>query len=183
MEKQRRGSQAVMAALLLALTLAVVAAAAGAVGSTDGARKATAKYDSLSTAKHHGYRVLKDKNGITCISMDDMPGMGAMGVHYVQGANVADGKIKAADPEALVYAPTAKGLKLAALEYVVLKSAWDARHRTAPALFGHTFNFTPAGNRYGLPAFYSLHAWLWKDNPSGEFSMWNPSVSCHGKRG
>jgi hypothetical protein len=27
----------------------------------------------------------------------------------------------------------------------------------------------PAGNRYGLPAFYELHAWLWKDNPIGLF--------------
>ena len=43
--------------------------------------------------------------------------------------------------------------------------------------------FHPAGeedqsNRFGLPAFYSLHAWIWKHNPSGTFSMWNPNVSC-----
>jgi hypothetical protein len=46
------------------------------------------------------------------------------------------------------------------------------------AVFGQQFNFTPAGNRYGLPAFYSLHAWIWKHNPSGTFAMWNPTVSC-----
>lgn len=37
---------------------------------------------------------------------------------------------------------------------------------------------TSAENRYGLPAFYSLHAWVWKANPSGDFAMWNPEVSC-----
>ena len=45
-------------------------------------------------------------------------------------------------------------------------------------LFGHEFNFTDAPNRYGLPPFYSLHAWVWKDNPAGTFEMWNPSVHC-----
>ena len=34
------------------------------------------------------------------------------------------------------------------------------------------------GNRYGLPAFYSLHAWIWKHNPAGPFEMWNPDVHC-----
>jgi hypothetical protein len=36
----------------------------------------------------------------------------------------------------------------------------------------------PEGNRYGLPAFHALHAWIWKFNPSGTFAMWNPRVSC-----
>ena len=40
------------------------------------------------------------------------------------------------------------------------------------------FDFTDAPNRYGLPPFYSLHAWIWKDNPAGAFEMWNPSVHC-----
>lgn len=39
---------------------------------------------------------------------------------------------------------------------------------------------TPAGNRYGLPAFYSLHAWVWTENPWGMFNMWNPSLQCAG---
>jgi hypothetical protein len=45
-------------------------------------------------------------------------------------------------------------------------------------LFGHRFNFTPGGNRFGLPAFFSLHAWLWYDNPAGTFEMFNPRVHC-----
>ena len=29
-----------------------------------------------------------------------------------------------------------------------------------------------------LPAYYSLHAWLYKKNPSGLLAPWNPQVSC-----
>ncbi len=47
-----------------------------------------------------------------------------------------------------------------------------------PLLFGQQFMLTPGDNRYGLPAFYSLHAWIWKSNPTGMFSMWNPAASC-----
>ena len=104
---------------------------------------------------------------------------------------VKDPAIDAKRPEALVYAPDKRGgLHLAALEYVVIKSDWDAEQvvpqssvavRDIPAppmLFGQEFNFTNAPNRYGLPPFYSLHVWLWKDNPAGTFAMWNPTVHC-----
>jgi hypothetical protein len=36
----------------------------------------------------------------------------------------------------------------------------------------------PSPNRYGLPPFYELHAWVWKHNPSGMFNDWNPLVTC-----
>jgi hypothetical protein len=84
-------------------------------------------------------------------------------------------------PEALVYAPGRHGtLSLAAVEYVVVKKAWLATHKHRPQLFGHHFNLTPAPNRFGLPAFYSLHVWAWKHNPHGTFQMWNPKVTCPG---
>jgi hypothetical protein len=35
-----------------------------------------------------------------------------------------------------------------------------------------------AGNRYGLPDFYELHAWIWKFNPLGMHNDWNPDVTC-----
>ena len=69
-------------------------------------------------------------------------------------------------------------LSLVAVEYVVFQEDWEAAHDAPPALFGHEFMLTPEGNRYGLPPFYALHAWVWKDNPSGQFTMWNPEVSC-----
>jgi hypothetical protein len=59
-----------------------------------------------------------------------------------------------------------------------IKDAWDATHSSPPALFGQEFMVTPSPNRFGIPAFYALHAWIWKENPSGLFSPWNPRVSC-----
>jgi hypothetical protein len=47
-----------------------------------------------------------------------------------------------------------------------------------PSLFGEPFEATGADNRYGLPPYYSLHAWIWKNNPSGMFKDWNPKVTC-----
>jgi hypothetical protein len=35
-------------------------------------------------------------------------------------------------------------------------------------------------NRYGIPAYYSLHVWAWRHNPTGVFGDWNPKVSCDG---
>jgi hypothetical protein len=139
-------------------------------------KHATARYHSVAVAEKAGYGRFVDVDGVACI---DMPGMGAMGVHYVKGSLVGDGKIDALTPEAVVYEPGRAGhLHLVAVEYVVIQQAWDANHRKPPALFGHQFDFTASPNRYGLPPFYSLHAWVWKHNPAGTFAMWNPRVSC-----
>jgi hypothetical protein len=187
-------------AVALAFTSAVLLASQAGTASayeyhesttsmTAPARSATAKYHSLTVAKKAGYSILADSAGISCIAE---PQMGAMGVHYVKGDLVKDPAIDAKHPEALVYAPDGHGgLHLAALEYVVIKSNWDASQAEPPTmgyptavapgppmLFGHEFNFTNAPNRYGLPPFYSLHVWLWKNNPAGTFTMWNHSVHC-----
>jgi hypothetical protein len=139
-------------------------------------RTATDAFHNIATAEQHGYALLPDAAGIACIAM---PGMGAMGVHWANPKLVGDPAIVKRHPEALVYAPGRRGtLTLAAVEYVTLQAAWDADHSTRPTLFGHRFNLTTAPNRFGLPAFYSLHVWVWKDNPAGTFAMWNPTVHC-----
>jgi hypothetical protein len=67
----------------------------------------------------------------------DMPGMRAMGVHYVNGSLVGDGKVDALTPEATVHETGRAGrLHLVAVEYVVIQQAWDATHARPPALFG-----------------------------------------------
>ena len=171
---------ALAGAAMLAVSVVGVAGAGSSkhLDSLATVEQATTKYHDLAIAKQNGYGLLKDAKGISCIAMTGMPEMGAMGVHYANTKLVGDGKIAPTTPEAVVYAPTNGKLKLAALEYVVLKSAWDAHHSYAPSLFGHKFDFTPAGNRYGLPAFYSLHAWIYRHNPSGTYTMWNPEVHC-----
>ncbi len=102
-----------------------------------------------------------------------------MGDHFVKFSELIDGEIDATEPEALVYERRNDGsFKLVALEYIVFKAAWDANHGSKPALFGQEFDTTLSPNRYGLDPFYSLHAWIWKDNPSGLLRPWNPRVSC-----
>jgi hypothetical protein len=160
---------------LVAALLGVAAFAAPAQAAPDdlaAARAATARYHNA----HPGYSLLTDAAGIACI---DNPGEGGMGIHYVNGALVGDGKVSAATPELVVYEPLAGGRqRLVAAEYVVLQAAWDAQHDEAPELFGREFELVQAGNRYGLPAFYELHAWLWQHNPAGMFEDWNPRVTC-----
>jgi hypothetical protein len=164
---------------LAALALGVLVAASTATGDTDGlgaVRAQTAGFHDFDAALADGRGELRDALGIACI---EAPGLGAMGIHYVKGSIVGDGAIDASNPEAVIYEPQANGrMRLVALEYVVFKADWDAAHPSPPSLFGQTFNFTPSPNRYGLPPFYSLHAWIWKHNPSGMFAPWNPEVSC-----
>ena len=94
-----------------------------------------------------------------------------MGIHYVNKAYLGDDAVDIAKPEAVMYEPMADGaLELVAVEYISLKGP--------AALNGQLFSFTNAPNRYGLPAFYELHVWAWKDNPKGPFTDNNPDVSC-----
>ena len=87
----------------------------------------------VDVANATGYDLFTDAAGIACI---DKPGEGTMGVHYVNGALVGDPEEDAATPEALVYEPTRNGrLRLVAVEYVVIKAAWDATHEGRPSLF------------------------------------------------
>jgi hypothetical protein len=171
---------------LAILAAAVTAATAGVTALVASASQPPLEQARAATAGAHdgvpaGYGILKDAAGIACIDMPPMPGMpgGAMGIHYVNGDYVGDPGVDPAKPEALVYEPEKNGqLRLVALEYVTFQAAWDATHSSPPSLFGQTFNLTPSPNRFGLPAFYSLHAWIWKNNPAGMFAMWNPDVTC-----
>jgi hypothetical protein len=70
-------------------------------------------------------------------------------------------------------------LKLTGADYLVIASTWDAAHPgVPPQLMGQIFHYFEAPNRFGLPAFYTLHVWAWKDNPNGAFVNWHPDVSC-----
>ncbi len=137
--------------------------------------RGTAAFHNVAKAESAGYGEFTDAQGIACI---ENPGVGAMGIHYANGALVGDTELDPARPEVLVYEPRHGRLRLVALEYVVFQAAWDAENRTPPSLFGQRFSLTPSPNRYGIPAHYELHVWLWKSNPSGLFADWNPRVVC-----
>ena len=108
------------------------------------------------------------------------PDRGAMGVHYISQALVGDGEIDALRPEALIYEPSRGGLRLVGVEFIVDSATWLANHTSPPMLEGQAFQFVDSPNRYGLPAFFELHVWAWRDNPNGAFVDWNTRVTCEG---
>ena len=113
-------------------------------------------------------------NGVSCI--DDPAGTGNMGYHYANPTLLGDGKIDPFHPEAVLYERKHDGFRLTAIEYIVIAQQWTG-HKP-PRLFGQEFMLVDAPNRFGLPAFYMLHVWLWKANPLGLFNPYNPRVHC-----
>jgi hypothetical protein len=130
----------------------------------------TVGYHDVSTAEGEGYAQFLD-----CVHED---GHGAMGIHFVNGDLAGDTVLDPLRPEALLYEPVAGKLRFVGVEYVVFAEAWHAAHDDPPRLMGQPLKFVDAPNRYDLPPFYELHAWVWEQNPSGLFSDWNASVSC-----
>jgi hypothetical protein len=162
-------------ALILALAVLPVLAAVGAAvaaGAFDGPKNSTARFHDIEKAKEAGYTVkVIDQAGLQCIAQ---PGEGAMGIHMLN-PSLLDGTIDADKPELLVYERRNDGsMKLVALEYLIFQSASNGR----PSLFGQPFDEIKAGNRYGIPPSWALHAWIWKPNLSGMLYAWNPRVDC-----
>lgn len=174
----RKGLLGVVAVLVLLLTTAAVATADN--DGVSAARAATAAFHRLDAAEAAGYTIeVVDLNGFACIE-DIVNHTGAMGIHFLN-PSLLDGNVNESTPELVIYEPTKDGgMRLVAVEYIVLKSAWEAAHPGAPAptLFGRPMELVPAGNRYGLPGFYEMHAWIWKDNKLGMHNDWNPDVTC-----
>ncbi len=135
-------------------------------------REATERFKDPAQAIAAGYAPL-----LGCVSG---PQEGAMGLHLVNNELVGDGSLDAARPEALLYEERNGQLRLLGVEYIVLAAAWHEHSEPPPVLAGQLFHHTNTPNRYGLPAFYELHVWAWKDNPNGTFVDWNPKVSCEG---
>ena len=158
----------VLAIAVVSPALAAPSASGGDQSTFAAIRAATAAYHDPSAAQAAGYGLFPG-----CFSD---PG-GGMGVHYVKFSSVADGTIDPAAPEGLVYEPLAGGgMRLVAVEYVMIAASWQGQG--APSVLGHPLTFVPEGNEFGLPDFHELHVWLWQPNPLGMFNEWNPSVSC-----
>src|SRR5438270_1931727 len=104
---------------------------------------------------------------------------GAMGVHFVNFPLVADPELDVTRPELLVYEPLPNNrFQLVAADYLVLSAPWNAANPGPPMLMAQLFHLFESPNRFGLPEFYTLHVWAWKENPQGTFANWNPNVSC-----
>ena len=134
-------------------------------------RDSTERFKDVSVAEAEGYALQ-----FGCVTGPDS---GAMGLHYVNGALVNRGEIDPTHPQIVIYEPTPDGgLRLIGADFLVLADAWDAKKQGPPELMGQLFHYWEAPNRFGLPAFYTLHVWAWKDNPKGAFVNWHPNVSC-----
>lgn len=134
-------------------------------------RAATERYKDVAVAEADGYQLL-----FGCVSGPDG---GAMGLHYVNLGLVGDGLLDPQKPEIVIYEPRPNGKpKLIGADFLVFSSAWNAANPAPPQLMGQLMNLFEAPNRFGLPEFYTLHVWAWKDSPTGTFVNWHSKVSC-----
>ena len=136
-------------------------------------RESTERFRDVAAAEAEGYGLL-----FGCVSGPDW---GAMGLHYVNLPLAFDGELDATHPEIVIYEQLPNGrLKMTGADYLVLADGWHVNHPAPPELMGQLFHLFEAPNRFGLPAFYTLHVWAWKENPNGTFVNWHPRVSCDG---
>jgi hypothetical protein len=134
-------------------------------------RAATERFKDVKVAMAEGYALQ-----FGCVSGPDE---GAMGLHYVNGNIVNSGVLDPTRPQIVIYEAMPDGsLKLIGADYLVIADAWNKSHSGPPELMGQFFHLFDAPNRFGLPAFYTLHVWAWKQNPKGAFVNWHPNVSC-----
>lgn len=125
-------------------------------------RAVTAPYREVKAAKAAGFIEITG-----CMSD---PVKGGMGELYGMTSRF-DGKPQYNAPEILVYAPEENGkLRLAAIQFAVPFNAWTSDN--PPELFGQQFHKNAV---FGL---WVLQAWIWKGNPSGMFTDYNPLATC-----
>jgi hypothetical protein len=180
MKPGRRLARAATLAALVGMTLSAGGAPNAAADAHESpipweqlreVKRATAGYHSVRTARADGFAAFSldpDTPDVpTCFDSTD----GGMGVHYVRHI---DDVLDANDPEALVYEVRRNGrLQLVAVEYIVPEEFVDPND--PPALFGEMLHHHPF-----LPV-YILHAWIWRWNPDGVFTDFNPRVGpCPG---
>jgi len=127
-------------------------------------RRVTARYHRIEVAKHDGFVLLHDCE----TRLNDEP----VGTVYVNLDRLTDGVISPEKPDALIYEPSAKGLKLVGVEFAIPFTLWTQPN--PPQLLGTTFQ---REDEFGV---FALHAWVWRRNPNGIFAETNPRVTCSG---
>ena len=168
--------------ILIAIIISLLAPVAAFAGSSTlresqlnrqltAVRAATAKYHNVEAAEADGY--------IPASTCEELPGQGAMGVHYLNPGLAQDLTSTLEQPEILLYVPDQNGqLKLAGVEY--FQAAAGRTVGQAPEILGMKFDGPMPGHSPEMPEHFDLHVWLWDKNPSGLFAAWNPALSCDG---
>lgn len=129
-----------------------------------GLRAALAPIRDFEAAKVAGW----DEKITPCMTK---AGAGGMGFHY-GNPGLINGTVDEFAPELLLFEPQKNGqMRLVAVEYIV---PFSERSDTGPAPTLHGLAFHQNYD-FGV---WVLHAWIWKNNPSGIFKDWNPTVTC-----
>lgn len=156
----------VLATLLVGgLAPGVASAQGGSPGAPDGQelavdiRQATAQYHLLDKALADGYEAVTP-----CI---EVPGVGGMGVHFLK-PGLLDAITDPAQPEVLVYMPNKAG------KYRLVAAEFLSTAEQAPVVDGIVFDAEVDPGAYS----FTLHAWVWKHNPAGMYSAFNPAIGC-----
>lgn len=161
-------------------------------------RKATERFRDVNVALKEGY--IRDPFDLcdTAEMMGRPKELGAMGVHYfkpdVLGITAPPNpKVIGTgthtdflSPSILIYEPQANGsLELVAVENLAFVEAWKAAGKTTPPTFhGVEYDYmaddpkTTADDAHQFAPHYDRHVWIYRENPSGVFSPFNPNVSC-----
>lgn len=135
-------------------------------------RQATERYQSHAAALEDGFIQLSP-----CVESP----AGGMGFHFGHPGRIENGLVDPAAPELLLYEPApGGGFALVGVEFMVHRDAWHGSGNTEPpAVAGQSFDPpNPQHPDEHLREFYTLHVWIWRENPSGMFAPFNPNVSC-----
>ena len=171
---------------LLTVTLAILAAAVFGVVqlvSSDDSKAAptaqdmavervraiTAPYQDVSRALADGFIATEE-----CVSSPE----GGMGLHYVNPQRLK-APLDPEKPQVLLYSAVNGGLELTGAEWFAPDPDQNLGTDVGrPTLFGNAFQGPMAGHSAGMPIHFDLHVWSGRANPKGDFSPWNPSISC-----
>lgn len=126
-------------------------------------RQATARFASLDSAQAAGYTRQYPEG---CAQSAD----GVQGFHYMN-PDLVDATVDPMTPELVMYEPQADGsMRLVGVDYVIPFDQWT--DSVPPTLLGQ-----PMLRNEPLSV-WAIHIWTERENPSGTFAPWNPSVSC-----
>lgn len=126
-------------------------------------RAATSQYQDVEKAEEDGY-------------IQATPFVPEMGFHYVN-YDLLDGQIDVYSPQALVYDsndPDHETRNLGAVEYIILDPKKGRSKESLPTPF--TGQTTDDWHYESDLGFWTLHVWVWLDNPEGVFHPHNPRV-------
>lgn len=166
-------------------------------------RALTDRFRDVEVALADGY--IRDPGDI-CETADMMgrpAEQGAMGIHFFRpdllgiagppaarvGGNGTHTDFR--KPAILIYEPQENGsLELVAVENLVFIDAWNASGQSAPPTF-HGVPYdrmvddpeTTVDEAHLFEPHYDRHVWIYRENPNGVFTSFNPAVTCVHHRG